>query len=94
MNNRVLLKYHSYFGIIAGIFLFALGITGSVLVFTDDIDLLIFDSYEVETTTNDLQLDKAIAEVQKKFPNWDKRIIKFEEGKTIIFNLKSQKHYP
>lgn len=89
MNNRVLLKYHSYFGIIAGIFLFALGITGSVLVFTDDIDLLIFDSYEVKIIANDLQLDKAIAEVQKEFPNWDKRIIKFEEGKTIIFNLRT-----
>ncbi|MCF8713792.1 PepSY domain-containing protein [Joostella atrarenae] len=88
MNNRVLLKYHSYFGIIAGIILFALGITGSVLVFTDDIDLLIFEKYEVKSESEALQLDKAISEVQREFPEWSTRIIKFEKGKTILFNLR------
>ncbi|MCC4227472.1 MULTISPECIES: PepSY-associated TM helix domain-containing protein [Flavobacteriaceae] len=88
MKNRVLLKYHSYFGIIAGTFLFVMGITGSVLVFTEDIDHLLFSKYDVENNTTDLQLDKATAVVQEKFPDWDTRIIKFGKGKTILFNLR------
>jgi len=64
MKNRVLLKYHSYFGIIAGTFLFVMGITGSVLVFTEDIDHLLFSKYDVENNTTDLQLDNATAVVQ------------------------------
>ncbi|MCM4156414.1 PepSY-associated TM helix domain-containing protein [Gramella sp. AN32] len=88
MNNRTLLKYHSYFGIVAGVFLFVMGITGSVLIFTEDIDHLLFNKYEAEINTTDLQLDKATATVQDKFPNWDTRIIKFEKGKTILFNIR------
>lgn len=88
MKNKTLLKYHSYFGIIAGTFLIVLGITGSILIFTPDIDHLLFSKYEVETNTTDLQLDKATAAVQEKFPDWSTRIVKFEKGKTILFNLR------
>lgn len=88
MNNRTLLKYHSLLGLIAGVFLFTLGITGSVLVFSEDIDLLLFDKYTATKSTNELQLDKAIIEVQKKFPDWSTRIINFERGKAIQFDLR------
>lgn len=88
MNNRTLLKYHSFLGLIAGVFLFTLGITGSVLVFSEDIDFLLFDKYTATKSTNELQLDKAIIEVQKKFPDWSTRIINFERGKAIQFDLR------
>lgn len=88
MKNRTLLKYHSYLGIIAGIFLFALGITGSVLVFTHDIDRFINDQYVVETNTNELQLDRAIKEVQNIFPDWSTRIVNFKRGKTMLIDLR------
>ncbi|MCW2118580.1 PepSY-associated TM helix domain-containing protein [Flavobacterium sp. 7A] len=88
MNNRILLRYHSFLGLIAGVFLFTLGITGSVLVFSEDIDLLLFDKYTATISTNELQLDKAISEVQKNFPGWSTRIINFERGKIIQFDLR------
>ncbi|MEZ7515409.1 PepSY-associated TM helix domain-containing protein [Flavobacterium frigidarium] len=88
MTNRTLLKYHSYLGIIAGVFLFSLGITGSFLVFSEDIDVLLFDKYTITSTTSELQLDKAISEVQRNYPDWNARIIQLERGKTIQFDLR------
>ena len=88
MNNRTLLKYHSYLGLIAGIFLIVLGITGSILVFSEDIDSVIFKDYVNDTNTKELKLDKAINQVQKQFPDWSTRIINFEKGKTIHFDLR------
>lgn len=88
MKNRTLLKYHSYFGIIAGLFLFVLGVTGSILVFTPDINRWTNEKYIVETNSKENKLDLAIKNVQDSFPDWSTRIISFERGKTIIIDLR------
>ncbi|QLE01318.1 PepSY domain-containing protein [Galbibacter sp. BG1] len=89
MKNRTLLKYHSIFGILGGAFLLVLGITGSILIFNENIDSAIFKKYEVEKTGSARNIDKAVETIQKHYPNWDTRLIKFKAGQTLIFNLRS-----
>lgn len=88
VNNRVLLKYHSYLGLISGLFLLVIGITGAVLAFNEDIDKAEFQKYNVKVSAETLALDKAIQTVQAEFPQWEIRIVRFEKGESIIFNLR------
>ncbi len=88
MNNKKLLSYHSISGLIAGIFLFILGITGSILVFNTDIDKALFRKYEVHNSPEAFHLDQAISNVQNRYKKWNTRIIHFKKGETFIFNIR------
>lgn len=88
MKNNKLLKYHSICSLIAGVFLILLGITGSILVFNQDIDKVLFEPYKTENAPSVLNLDKAIIQVQKSYQNWNTRIIHFKKGETIVFNVR------
>lgn len=88
MNNRTLLKYHSYLGLIAGFFLLVIGLTGAVLAFNEDIDEAVFKAYQVEASPESLALDKAITTVQSNFSEWEARIVHFKKGESILFNLR------
>tara|TARA_R110002049_G_scaffold4504_3_gene31308 strand:+ start:7381 stop:8421 length:1041 start_codon:yes stop_codon:yes gene_type:complete len=89
VKNRTLLKYHSYLGLISGLFLIIIGLSGAVLAFNEDIDDVIFKKYIAEDSPSEsLQLDKAIKTVQTAFPQWEIRIVKFKKGESIIFNLR------
>ncbi|MGY5850621.1 PepSY-associated TM helix domain-containing protein [Salegentibacter sp. F14] len=91
MNNRKLLKYHSWFGLIAGLFLLIMGISGSILVFHKQIDSWIFKNQYQENYSGPQQLDQAIKNVQKNYPGWDTRVKQFNPGKVLIFDLRNQK---
>ena len=88
MNNKKLLKYHSISGLIAGIFLFILGVTGSILVFTSNIENAISKKYETQGHPDAFQLDNAINNVQHHYKNWNTRIVHFKKGETFIFNVR------
>jgi len=88
LNNRKLLKYHSYFGLISGIFLIILGISGAILIFSENIDSQLFKEYSVKPGIEVLDLDKAVESVQKEYPDWETRIVHFKKGETILFNLR------
>lgn len=88
MTNRTLLKYHSWFGLIAGIFVFIMGLTGSILVFQHDIEDEMWEEYISIENPSGFDIDKGIENVQEKYKNWDTRLIHFEEGEALIFNLR------
>lgn len=88
MNNRVLLKYHSFLGLLSGVYLLIIGLTGAILAFNKDIDLAEFQKYDMEGSPGTLALDKAIETVQAEFPLWETRIVYFRVGERIIFELR------
>ncbi|WP_417361371.1 PepSY-associated TM helix domain-containing protein [Galbibacter sp.] len=88
MKKIKLLQYHSICSLIAGGFLILLGITGSILIFNEDIDQALFAPYQVNDTAEVLNLDSATAAVQKKYKNWNTRIIHFKKGESIVFNIR------
>lgn len=88
MNNRKILKYHSITGLIVGIFLVLMGISGSILVFQHDIEDFQWKEYiEVENYT-DLNIDRGIKKIQNEYTGWDTRLMHFEENEAMIFNLR------
>lgn len=88
MKNRTILKYHSWLGLIVGVFLLIMGISGSILVFQHDIEDVLWQRHKEITNYESLEIDKAFSVIQDKYPDWDTRLIHFEENKAFIFNLR------
>lgn len=91
MNNRTLLKYHSWFGLIAGFFLIIMGISGTILVFHEQINHQLFEEQFQETYPEDINFDAAVQTIQNKYPGWDTRISQFKKGKVLSFDLRNLK---
>ena len=88
MNNRKILKYHSIAGLIVGIFLVLMGISGAVLVFQHDIEDLQWKEFIEVENSQGLNIDRGIRSVQEEYPEWDTRLTHFEENEALIFNLR------
>src|SRR5690606_8212567 len=88
MKKIKLLKYHSICSLIAGGFLILLGISGSILVFNENLDEALLKAYHVNDAPELLNLDIATAAVQKEYKNWNTRIIHFKKGENIVFNIR------
>lgn len=88
MNNRKILKYHSIAGLIAGIFLVLMGISGAILVFQHDIEDYRWKEYVKIEDYSGLHIDRGIDKIQKEYPGWDTRLMHFEEQEALIFNLR------
>ena len=88
MKNRTILKYHSYTGLLVGVFLFTMGISGSILVFQHDIEDSLWEEYIHVGTTGEPDLDLGIKTIQQNYPNWDTRLIHFEANEALVFNLR------
>lgn len=88
MNNRILLKYHSWSGLLAGIFIVIMGISGAILIFQHDIEDALWKEYTQVETHEPLEIDKGFEAIQKQYKDWSIRLIHFEEGEVLIFNLR------
>lgn len=70
--NRLIFSLHSWFGLITGIFLLLLGISGSILVFKEDLEELIYGSLTNVTPKNTpLPLDSLYKTITHKYQNLD-----------------------
>ena len=88
MNNRKILKYHSFAGLIAGFFLVLMGISGAILVFQHDIEEFQWRKYTEVSDYTHLNIDRGILTIQANYPGWDTRLMHFEENEALIFNLR------
>ena len=68
-TTRLLFKVHSYTGLITGIALLLIGISGSILVFSRELNQFIYrDILEVEATGQRMSLDSGYALIKFRFP--------------------------
>lgn len=88
MNNRDILKYHSYAGLIVGLFLVIMGISGAILVFQHDIEDYQWKEYSKIQDYSGRNIDRGIKAIQERYPDWDTRLMHFEENEALIFNLR------
>ncbi|WP_324721734.1 PepSY-associated TM helix domain-containing protein [Salinimicrobium sp. HB62] len=88
MKNRKILKYHSYAGLIAGLFLILMGVSGAILVFQHDIEDFQWQEYTEVEDYKGLNIDLGVSTIQEKYPHWDTRLMHFEENEALIFNLR------
>lgn len=88
MNNRKLLKYHSWIGLILGLFLVIMGVSGAILVFQQDIEDVLWKDYVQVDDYQTLEIDRGVRAIQENYPGWDTRLMHFEENEALIFNLR------
>lgn len=90
MNAKKVYRLHKWSGLIAGLFILILGLTGSILVFHEELEALEHHSEWTVADNRAVSIDKALATVTSKFPGWDIRLQRFsaEPGNTLIFQLR------
>lgn len=70
MKNKKLISFHSITGLFAGIFILALSLSGTLLVFHDDIDALQKPFFlSLKTSNQILPVDSCFKIVQQKYPH-------------------------
>lgn len=63
-------KWHVYLGIIAGFIIAIISVTGSILIFQDNIDLALNkDFFEVQATQHKIPIEEIVPIVKQKYPN-------------------------
>lgn len=74
MIKRNLLRIHKWLGLVAGLFIFVMGITGSIIVFDDEIEhYLQRDVIYLPDSNEPVSLDAAYRTIDQKYPDWDVR---------------------
>jgi uncharacterized iron-regulated membrane protein len=67
--TKKVFQLHSWFGVVAGAFMILIGITGSMLVFTDEINDTLYESYATVSPDGSRHTyDELIAALRKEFP--------------------------
>lgn len=87
MKQSVLFYIHAVTGLVAGIFIFLLSISGAALVFHDELDALQRPAVKTQTNGPILTVDSCYAIVQKNYPTAQISSANINPDKTIAFNF-------
>jgi uncharacterized iron-regulated membrane protein len=68
MARGFILKIHSITGLVAGIFIFIISITGSILVFHEELDHLSYPNAQIEPGLRYLPVDSCYGIIKKRYP--------------------------
>jgi uncharacterized iron-regulated membrane protein len=73
---------HHWCGLIAGIFLLAISLSGSLLVFHDEIDAAFYqDELLLPEPVDELSIDRSLEKIRSNHPGWEIRIPGLPESK-------------
>ena len=83
-------KIHQWSGLIAGIFIFIMGLSGAVLVWHEDLEALEHRSRWRVDNQAPVSIDKAYQAITRQYPNWEIRLQRFstDPAETLIFSLR------
>jgi len=68
MKRRVIFTIHSLAGLLSGLFILLMSLSGAVLVFHEELDLLEYPPFIVRANSEIIPIDSCYNNVQKKFP--------------------------
>lgn len=90
MRLRKIYLIHKYTGLCAGIFIFILVVSGSILVFHDDLDQWQLKRYSQVENTRPVSVDMGYRTVSAQYADWDVRLIRFSERRdhALVFQLR------
>ncbi|WP_026899343.1 PepSY-associated TM helix domain-containing protein [Daejeonella oryzae] len=88
--GKSIYKLHKWTGLIAGLFIFILGISGSVLVFHKEIEKSVDTDYLVTDNNLPVDIDKAYETIHTSYKNWEIRLEHFSNDpkETLVFGLR------
>lgn len=89
-KGKQIFKIHQWAGLIAGLFIFLMGITGAILVFHHELEH--WEHREVWTVENSapVSIDRGYKGVINRYQNWDIRLQRFSQAptETLVFQLR------
>jgi uncharacterized iron-regulated membrane protein len=90
MITRKIFKFHKWTGLIAGLFILLLGVTGSILVFHEELEGFEYKNERTVSNSQEVDIDKALRTVIQKYPGWDIRLQKFSSNplESLVFQLR------
>lgn len=96
MKKRIKRSFaiHHWCGLIAGTFILVMSLTGSMLVFDDEIDSAIFRHHkELSVTASKLSFDRSFEQVRAANPGWEIRVpeIPVTSNEAILYELRQDK---
>lgn len=91
MKNKTIFKYHSWLGLITGLYLIIMGVSGAILVFHDSIDQTVSINIPENAIQKSPDYDRAISVIQHKYPFWEIRLTKFLQDEALVFDLRNLK---
>ncbi|PAU94453.1 hypothetical protein CK503_06550 [Aliifodinibius salipaludis] len=75
ISKKKILGIHKWFGLIAGLFVLVMAVSGSLLVFDDEIEHYIHrDVIHLDRAEGSVNIDAAYQSIQQKYPDWSVRI--------------------
>jgi uncharacterized iron-regulated membrane protein len=83
-------KLHQWCGLLSGILILVLGISGAILVFHEELEAFEFrDSWRVENQ-DAVKIDAAYRTVTETYKNWEIRLQRFSDNpeETLVFSLR------
>lgn len=90
MITKKIFSFHKWSGLIAGIFILLLGVTGAILSFHEEFESLEYKA--ARTVDNDqlVNIGRGLSGIIQKYPGWDIRLQKFssDPSKSLIFQLR------
>jgi uncharacterized iron-regulated membrane protein len=83
-------KIHQWSGLIAGIFIFVMGLSGAVLVFHEELEALEHRSRWQVNNQAPVRIDPAYQNLTRRYPHWEVRLQRFstDPTQTLIFSLR------
>ncbi len=90
MRLKRIYRFHKWSGLIAGCFIFLLSLTGSLLVFHQELDDLQYRQYLHAENDQAVSIDKAYESIVSRYSTWDIRLIRFSDNpsETLVFQLR------
>lgn len=90
MSAKKIYHFHKWSGLIAGLFILLLGVTGSILVFHEELEALEHHQEWTVKNTQAVSIDRALKTVVNKFPGRDIRLKHFSANpaNSLIFELR------
>ncbi|GEO06080.1 hypothetical protein AAE02nite_37440 [Adhaeribacter aerolatus] len=83
-------KIHKWCGLLAGLFILVMGLTGSVLVFNHELEAWEHRAYWEVNNQAPVNIDKAYRTITSQYQNWEIRLQRFSDNpqETLIFSLR------
>ena len=90
-TKKALLAFHRWSGISAGLIIVLVGVTGSLLVFEDELDVALSpDLYSAEVKGSRLPLDQVVSQAVRTYPGWQPAFVSRLDdapGRTLTVTL-------
>lgn len=89
--TRLIYRWHHWCGLLVGLFLLMMSVTGSILVFADEIESLEETHIPVAAVAGKPSFDASFREIQRLYPDWEIRLYHLpQKAEALVYELRKK----